>query len=73
MKKYNKESKDYYLQMITEKLAHDLYLDRKYHKQHNNSIEIIWNTCINSGWIISDKEKEIIIRSAIEIANHSRK
>ena len=66
-KEYNKESKDYYLKMITEKFAYDLYLDRKFH--NNNSVEIIWNTCINSGWIISNKEKEMIFKEAFDIAN----
>ena len=64
-KEYNKKSKKYYIDMITEKFAYDLFLNEKYCTESNNSVEVIWNTCVNSGWIISDKEKEVIMKRVV--------
>ena len=66
---YNKESKEYFIELYTQKLAHELYLDFKYRKKENNTIERIYNTCINSGWILNEEEKELMIKDAIELAN----
>lgn len=65
---YIKESKKVFIELYTWLLAHEIYLNRKYHKKHNDSIKVICNTCLNSGWVLSEKEKHNLIKNAIEIA-----
>ena len=65
---YNKESKKFYIKIYTKILAYELYLDIKYHSDQNNSDEILLNECLNKGWILSDKEKELLLKIVIKIA-----
>ena len=67
MKKYEELSKTFYLKMFTEYFAYELYLDNKYHKKHNNTINQILNTCFDP-WPVTDEEKEVIISNGKVIA-----
>lgn len=68
MKKIEKLSKQFYIGMYTEYLAHEIYLYKKYQSRYKYSIEVIWNTCLNP-WIITEEEKEIIFENAKTIFN----
>ena len=68
MMSYYKDSKQFFIGMYTEYLAFELYLDKKYHTEENNSVEQVWNSCFDH-WVLSKKEKGIAIKRAIEIAN----
>lgn len=70
MNQYEKLSRQFYIGMYTEYLAHEMYLYKKYRSKYNYSIEVIWNTCLNP-WIISEKEKEIIFENARTIFSHN--
>lgn len=63
MNKYEKLSKQFYMNMYTEYLAHEMYLYKKYQSKYNYSIEVIWNTCLNP-WRITDEERKIIFENA---------
>ena len=64
---YNKESKKFYLKIYEELLAYEFYLDKKYRSDQNNSAEILLNDCLNKGWLLSNKEKELLLKNALKI------
>jgi len=65
---YIKEAKKKFIEAYTDIFAHELYLDQKYHKADNNTYRVIWNTCYNSQWVLNQKEKELLLKNALEIA-----
>lgn len=68
MNEYERQSKQFYIGMYTEYLAHEIYLYKKYQNKYNYSVEVIWNTCLNP-WIITEEEKKIIFENARMIFN----
>lgn len=66
MNKYERLSKKFYIRMFTEYLAYEMYLDIKYHKKHNNTINQILNASFDP-WPISDEVKKVMITNAKEI------
>ena len=65
---YNKESKKFYIKIYRELLTYELYLDKKYRSNQNNSPKILLNDCLNKGWLLTNKEKELLLKNAIKIA-----
>ena len=65
---YVKEAKKVYIEAHAQIFAHELYLNQKYHKAHNNSYMIVWNSCYNSQWVLTEKEEKSLIKRALEIA-----
>jgi len=65
---YNKESKKAYLERSTKGFAYELYLLSKYKAEEN--IDIMWqlHEYLNCGWHLTDKEKNVLIKSAKKIA-----
>ena len=66
MSSYKILSKKFYINIFTGYLAYEMYLDNKFHKKQNNTINQILNTCFDP-WPISDEEKEVMIINAKEI------
>ena len=50
-------------------LAYHWYLDQKYLKSDNNTIERVCFTCLNTGWLIKEEEMKRLIEKALIIAN----
>lgn len=65
---YIKEAIKVYIEEYAQIFAHELYLDQKYHKAHNNSYMIIWNGCYNTQWVLTEKEEQTLIKRGLEIA-----
>ena len=70
---YNEESKKFYLKIHEELLAYELFLNKKYWRDQNNSAKILLNDCLNKGWLLSDKEKELLLKNAVKVAKNKYK
>lgn len=66
---YNRDSKRIFIEKNTELLAEEIYLHKKYLKEHCESIEIILNTMINAGWLLNNNEKKIMMKKAVQLVN----
>jgi hypothetical protein len=60
---YDKESKDYYKDELTRKLAFELFLYNKYFITNNESMADVFKLCLDN-WVLSEKEIKKIIDNA---------
>ena len=68
-KGYLKEKRNFEHDIFIQQLAHELYLDKKYHKEQNNPIEVIFSDCFcNYPLHLTAKEKARIIKVAVKYA-----
>jgi len=73
MSSYYKSSKIHYIGMYTKYIAYEIYLDQKHHRSHKNTVEQICNTCLNSDWVLTDEEKELMLKNALNFAKSEYK
>ena len=67
-KGYIKDSKKVFIEIYTELMAHELYLDNKYHKDQNNTLKMVWDLCYHRQWILEAKEQELLFEKVLIIA-----
>jgi len=58
---YNQESKKAFIKYQTMAFAFELHLKAKYNLYQQSSMEVLLNTFLNSGWLLTEEEKAKMI------------